>query len=329
MKISKDFLLNLVQSEDLYWPEYFLYLACYFWSKFQACQQLETTLEEMSVAFLNPAWRLNVSENSIEDVHDNPIEDVNKNSSEDLHENSSEDLHENSSGDEEMQAIIEVDPATVKAFMEPFLPHIRLLSMNGSILEIILQRYCCFSSVEKNMIYSSFLGCKFACLKKKFCKTRVARTCPIEPAVHMFGYIETETENLTSGELLYKNIISEQFIAILNANNFLMPLRVRISTQCKPPNAESEFYDESFTVILTNPTKQKHVHGPFTKFAKYNSHVSTNIHPDMYFHGGKKSLLVKIIHHKSGLYPPDKPKMMVVKDTRRIWLSLDNGKSLI
>jgi hypothetical protein len=280
LEIPQDFVLSLVLSEDLCWPEHVLYLACYFWSKYQACQQLETILEEMSSA-LGIVRRSLILQ--------------------------SEDLHENSSGDEKMQAIIEVDPATVKACMEPFLPHIRLLSMHGSTLERILREFCCFSSVEKNMIYSSFVGLEFACLPEEFCKIKVPRPCLIQSVIYMFGYFEKETDDLTLGELPYHNIISKQFFPDLQ--RYLIELEIRFPTQRKPSRVESESYEELFTVIVTNHKNEKHVTGPLTRSVKYNSLVRIFLHPGLEFHCGRNELSVKILHHRSGLYPTYEPKL--------------------
>jgi hypothetical protein len=294
LEASQDFVLNLVLSEDLYWPEHLLYLICYFWSKCRACQQIEDTRKEMS--------------NALNFFIGRPI--------------TAEDLR----GDVEMQLL--VDPATVKIYMEPFLPHIRLLIIDAPKLQAILQKYFCFTQAEKCFIYSSFVDCNFAYLPKEFCNLRTPRTHPIQ-SVYIFGYVEGETENLSSGELFYQSCTSEQFTTKLSSTLFLTQVVVRVPTQIKPPGNASAEYEESFSVILTNYWQFEHITGPLTQKVKYSSSMDINVFPPKNFHAGKGELSVTVLYHKSGLYPTYKPKITTFSnaiDASKEWLSADFKK---
>jgi hypothetical protein len=299
METSQEFLLHLVLAEDLLWPEHILYLACYFWSKCQACQQIEKTMEEMSKA-------VDIFTETDSDSLTCSIEH------QDLL------VHQK-------QLINEVDPAAIKTYMEPFLPHIKLLTIESLKLEKILQEFSSFTPVEKCLIYSSFLdNIKFAYLPEEFCNLREPRSHP-DQCVYIFGQIEDETKNLSVGELLYLSPTHGKFDANLASNFHLMQVVVKFPTQIKPPLVESQSYEELFSVILTNCEKEKFVTGPLRELADYNSSVLIKMHPPWDFHAGKGELSVTILHHKSGFYPTYKPEMETVssrKGSKPTWKSV-------
>jgi hypothetical protein len=289
---SQEFILNLVISEDIYWPEYILYLACYFWCKYQASQQLENTLNEMSIA-------LNIF-----------IESSN--------------IFENSSVDQELQATVEVDAVTLRTYMKHFLRHIRLLTIDAQKLEIILEKYCCFTPAEKNFLYSSCLGSKFAYLPKEFCSSRNSREHPVQ-AVHIFGLIVSENKNVFCGELYHHCLMVGKFYTDLDKNRYLVKVSVKFPTQIQPRDNESESYEEIITICLTNSDNKTYIHGPLTFSADYDSEESKHIYPPSNFKADNGVLVVTIIHHKSGYYPTDEPKIIVFsfsKGSLRTWESV-------
>jgi hypothetical protein len=295
LESSQEFVLTLVLSEDLCWPEHVLYLACYFWSKYQACQQLENTLEEMKMSRVI----LKSSCSSVDVFPKGPSRD-------------------------EMQANIKVDPDVVRAYMQPFLPHIRLLAIAGSKLKVILTKFSCFTRMETSNIYSCFLGTNhFAYLPDEFCKVKNARH-PINSlqSIYIFGYVKTEIENLLSDEISYQSHRIDQIFTDLDSTKCLLQLKVKVPTQIKPPDVESESYEESFTVFLKNHVGNHHKTGPLTLSATYNSHVIVDLYPPLDFHAGSGNLDVVVFCLKSGLYPTSKLDVVInscPKTSRKEW----------
>jgi hypothetical protein len=294
LQTSQNLVLNFVLSEDLQWSEYQLYLACYFWSKYQASQQLENTLEEFTDAsnffeLRRYAWghSRQGGESSI---------------------------------DEEMQETVDVDLTVVKTYMEPFLPHIRLLTFSATMLKEILNKYCCFTPIEKSLIYSSFIGNnEFAYLPEEFCKSKTPRTHKIEP-IYTFGFLENEVKNWSFYELYYRFSIGKEFITMLDTRESLLEVRIKVPTQEKCSADESLYYEESISVILTNSLNDSYVTGPLTKRAARGSQMQVKIYPPIKFHGMFRELTVTIIRHKSGLYPKYKPKIQIISTViRRTW----------
>jgi hypothetical protein len=285
MEMSQEFLLNLVLSEDLYWPEHILYLACYFWSKYQVCQQLENTLKEMSKALSNMVMTIPAKEGSIKNSDTDDSDDV--------------------------QVITEDDIATLKTYMEPLLPHIRLLTIDASILKTILMEYSCFTAVEKGCVNSCFLGINtFACLPENFCNLKKSRGGIIQSA-YVFGFVEGETANLSSGELFYQSSTME-FNVDIQRNYYLSRMIVRFPSQIKPPGVESKSYEDSFTVILVN-NGNEHKTGPLTKWANYNSYIVVDIcTPPKFCDNICSTVSVTILQHKSGVYPTYLSKNMTL-----------------
>jgi hypothetical protein len=301
LETCQEFVLALVLSEDLLWPEHVLYFACYFWSKCQACQQLENTLEEMKMSRV----LLDSSCSTVDVVPKGPSTD-------------------------EMQANIKVRRAAIRTYMQPFLPHIRLLAIAGSKLEVILTKYSCFTQMEKSNLYSCFLGNnKFAYLPDEFCKVKEARRASNAlQSIYIFGYVETEIGNLSSCEISYECQcpLFGDILTDLDSTKCFLQLKVKVPTQIKPPDVESESYEESFTVLLANPKGKRHKAGPLTQSAKYNSHVLVDIYPPFDFHAGNNGLCVVVLCHKSGLYPTFKPTIAIntcPKKSRKEWLSVD------
>jgi hypothetical protein len=278
MEVSQETVLKIIQHE-INCPEILLYLACFFWSKNQVRGICDVRLQMM---FAMDALEL---ENDTSVFVPSAFEDI-------------------------YQGAQNTD---IRRVMNPFLPHIRLLSMKPRELEYILYNFAVFTAEEADFIYNRGIIMDDVVPPENFLCTQTVVRCieypheTINLDIYGIPIVSVDYANHTKN-VLYYTPPSDRHI--------LSSITFQCATQVKPERTPNTGYFEHVTFVVKDldGSLMQSTANEYKNHVPYNSCLSYTFYPPddfrrqpTQFYGQEPiRLSVYAVFHVSGTYPAKK-----------------------